>query len=521
MNSKKYNSVFIISVVVLCLIVVWGAFLPDSFQIAVDSGLAFITNWFTEYYILVMSSFVIFSFFLLFSKYGKIKLGEDDSKPEYSFLSWFAMLFSAGMGIGLVFWGVAEPIGHYLSPIAGVDPASAESMKFAFRKSFLHWGLHPWAGYVVIGGALAYMQYRKNKPGLISSLLIPIFGDKSVQGPLGKTVDIVAIFATVAGIVTSLGLGAYQINSGLNYLFGIPENNTVVFIIVVVATVMFVASSVSGLDKGVKLLSNINVSLAFLILVLTLIVGPTLLMFKNLFGGIFEYVIHLIPDMLPIGITDETKGWYGGWTVFYWAWWIAWAPFVGSFIARISKGRTIGEFVVGVLFAPLAASLIWFAVFGTAGINLGPEIAAEAAANTSTAVFVTMSHYKLGTLISGITTVLLCTFFVTSADSGTFVLGIFSSDGDLNPTASKKIIWGVIITMMALVLMFASDSGLQNVQTASIIVALPFSFIMIVAMIAWVKALLEEKTNNSTKTSKSEKISTVESVSEVAEEIKE
>ncbi len=451
-----------------------------------------------------MSSFVVFSFLLLFSKYRNIKLGSDDSEPEYSFLSWFAMLFSAGMGIGLVFWGVAEPISHYLSPMAGIEPASQESINFALRKSFLHWGLHPWAGYVVIGGALAYVQYRKGKPGLISSLLIPLIGDEKAAGWLGKTVDVLAIFATVAGIATSLGLGAYQINSGLNYLFNVPENNFVVLLIVLFATVLFILSSVSGLDKGVKLLSNANVALAFLILILTLIVGPTVMMFKNFFIGIFEYVIHFVPDMLPIGITEETKGWYGGWTVFYWAWWIAWAPFVGSFIARISKGRTIKEFIVGVLFAPLIASLIWFAVFGTAGIALGPELAAQASANTSTAIFVTMSNYPLGTLISGITTFLLITFFVTSADSGTFVLGIFSSEGDLNPSAAKKIIWGAIITSVTLVLMFASDNGLQNVQTASIVVALPFSFVMIAAMVAWIKSLLSEKVEKIEKVEKKE-----------------
>ncbi|MFV0440211.1 MAG: BCCT family transporter [Lachnospirales bacterium] len=490
MNKK--NVVFIVSIVLLGFIVLWGAFLPASFQAAVDGSFAFITAWFTEYYILVMSSFVVFSFFLLFSKYGKIKLGKDDSKPEFSFISWFAMLFSAGMGIGLVFWGVAEPLNYYLSPISSVDPISQESIRFAFQKSFLHWGLHPWAGYVVIGGSLAYFQYRKDKPGLISSLLIPIIGDERASGPIGNVVDVIAIFATVAGVATSLGLGAYQINSGLNYLFGIPENNMVVAIIVIVTTCMFILSAVSGLDKGIKILSNTNVILAFIIMVLTMIVGPTVLIFKNLFVGMFDYIVNLIPDMLPLNV-EENRSFLSSWTVFYWAWWIAWAPFVGSFIARISKGRTIKEFVIGVLFAPLLASVIWFAVFGTVGINLGPDVAAEAVANTSTAVFVTMSHYSLGAIISGLTIILLCTFFVTSADSGTFVLGIFSSNGDLNPTISRKVLWGVIITAVTLVLMFASDSGLQNVQTASIVAALPFSFVMIFAMISFIKALLQEK----------------------------
>ncbi len=490
----KKNVVFITSVVILLLIVAWGAIHPSSFQVAVDESFNFITEYFTSYYILVMSSFVVFCFVLLFSKWRNIRFGADDSKPEYSFISWFAMLFSAGMGIGLVFWGVAEPISHYLSPIDGVDPASAESIKFAFQKTYLHWGLHPWAGYVVIGGALAYVQFRKGKPGLISSLLIPIIGEDRASGSIGKIVDILAIFATVAGIATSLGLGAYQINSGLSYLFDfIPENNLVVFIIVVVTTALFILSAVSGLDKGIKMLSNANVTLAVIIMVLTLIVGPTVLIFKNFGMGIIEYGKNLLPDMLPLNLEQE-KSWLGGWTVFYWAWWIAWAPFVGSFIARISKGRTIKEFVLGVLLAPVLASFIWFAVFGTAGIDLGAKAAAEASVSSSTAVFVTMSNYSLGALISGITILLLCTFFVTSADSGTFVLGIFSSNGDLNPSITKKVAWGAIITSVTLVLMFASDSGLANVQTASIVAALPFSIIMILAMVSWIVYLIKDKT---------------------------
>ncbi|MFV0424463.1 MAG: BCCT family transporter [Bacilli bacterium] len=489
---KRNNTVFFISIAVLIVIVIWGAVFADSFQNAVDSSYAFITKWFSKYYLVTMSAFVIFCFFLLFSKYRNVRFGDDDDKPEYSFISWFAMLFSAGMGIGLVFWGVAEPINHYIAPGGGVDPSSADSIRFAFEKTYLHWGLHPWAGYVVIGGALAYVQFRKKLPGLISSLLIPLIGEDLAKGPLGKAIDIIAIFATVAGITTSLGLGAYQINSGLNFLFGIPENNLVVFIIVLVTTGLFVLSAVSGLDRGIKILSNTNVLLALVIMVLTFIVGPSLLIIKNLGTGTLDYFINLIPDMVTLQKSDGSE-WVNGWTVFYWAWWIAWAPFVGSFIARISKGRTIKEFVMGVLFAPLLASLVWFAIFGTVGIDLGPDIATEAAANTSTAVFVTMSNYKLGSLISGVIIILLCTFFVTSADSGTFVLGILSSNGNLNPTTLRKVIWGCIITSVTLVLMFASESGLQNVQTASIVAALPFSIVMILSVVAWIKSLIKDE----------------------------
>ncbi len=492
----KKNTVFIVSVFVLLAVIIWGAIFPNSFQSAVTNAQTFIMKYFSSYYILLMSSFIVFSLVLLLPKFGRTKLGTDDSTPEYSNISWFAMLFSAGMGIGLIFYGVGEPLYHYINGGLGVTGGSEEAVNFAMQKSFLHWGLHPWAGYVVIGGSLAYLQFRKGKPGLISSLLIPIFGENIAKGFIGKLVDIIAIFATVAGITTSLGLGAKQINSGLNYLVGIPENNLVVFIIVVITTGLFILSAVSGLDKGIKLLSNTNIALAVAILVMTLIVGPTIIMFKNLGVGVIEYGKNLIPDMLPLGMDKgETKSWLGDWTVFYWAWWIAWAPFVGSFIARISKGRTIREFVIGVLLAPVLASFVWFTVFGTAGIELDAGIAADASSKIETAIFVTLDHYAFGAVISGIVVLLLCTFFVTSADSGTFVLGMFSSNGDLNPSKKRKVLWGVIITSFTLVLLFTSQSGLENVQTASLVAALPFSIIMILAMVSWLVAMIKDSKN--------------------------
>ncbi len=495
MNKK--NLVFYVSVIVMVMLVAWGVIFSDSFQENVNNSFSFITENFSGYYIIVMSSFVVVALFLMFSKLGKIKLGEDNDKPEYSFFSWFAMLFSAGMGIGLVFWGAAEPLYHFMSPKAGIDSASREALEFTMQKSFLHWGFHPWAGYVIIGGSLAYMQYRKKYPGLISSLLIPIIGEKRAKGAIGYVVDILAIFATVAGIATSLGLGALQINSGLNFLFGVPENNTMVVIIVIIATFLFILSAVSGLDRGIKILSNTNVILALGMMILTFIIGPKIDIIRNFGIGIKELITNIPSDMLPLDLGNEGGEWYGWWTVFYWAWWIAWAPFVGSFIARISKGRTIREFIAGVLLAPAIASFIWFAIFGTAGINLGAEVIGDAYSNTSTTIFFVLEHYNLGFFISIITVILLYTFFVTSADSGTFVLGILSSNGNLNPTVKRKVIWGLIITSFTLVLMLASegDTGLTNVQTASIVAALPFSLVMILAMISWIKALLQEKTN--------------------------
>ncbi len=480
--NKKMNPVFILSLVVVSVIVLWGLILPTGFETASNEAFRFLTHNFDWFYLLSMTLFVIFSIWIAFSKYGKIRLGPDDSKPEYSTISWFSMLFSAGMGIGLVFWGVAEPLNHFMAP-DNLESASEAAKQFAMTKSFVHWGLHPWANYAVLALALAYMQFRKGKPGLISSVFIPLLGEERVKGPIGKIIDILAIFATVAGVATSLGLGTLQINSGMNFLFDVPMNSFVQIVIVVIVTVLFMISAITGLDKGIKFLSNLNVSISVLLIILAIIIGPTIIIFKSLIAGLGGYVKDLVVDIVPFGKGD----WHKGWTVFYWAWWIAWAPFVGTFIARISKGRTIREFIIGVLIAPTLASFVWFATFGSMGLNLGAEVAGEAIKTTETALFYVMQNYNLGYIISFVAIFLLCTFFVTSADSATFVLGMMSSDGNLNPDTKRKVVWGVIQSLLALALMLSG--GLQTLQTASIVAAFPFAFIMLFAMVSIVKAL--------------------------------
>ncbi|XCP84557.1 BCCT family transporter [Roseburia hominis] len=492
MNKKKMNPTFVISLIIVAIIVVWGLGFPGSFETVATVTKGFITDNFSWFYAAVMTGFVAFVVWLgFFSKYKDIRLGPDDSKPEYSNISWFAMLFSAGMGIGLVFWGVAEPLNFYMAPI-GAEAGTPAAAQFAITKAFLHWGLHPWANYAVLALALAYMQFRKNKPGLISSIFIPLIGEERVKGPIGKTIDILAIFATVAGVATSLGLGAMQINSGLNFLFDIPENNVVLIIIVVIVTAMFMTSAITGVDKGIKFLSNANVALCCLLALACLIVGPTRQIFNTLIEGIGDYIQELPHNSFAVGAYSDS-GWYGGWTIFYWSWWIAWAPFTGTFIARISKGRTVKEFIMGVTLVPALVSFVWFAIFGTLGINTGTEVASEAIQNTSTALFVVLKEYPMGAAISLIVVVLLCTFFVTSADSATFVLGMLSSYGDLNPKTSRKVVWGVIQSLLALALLLGTVNGLEMLQAISIVAALPFALVMIGTMVSTVKVMKSEK----------------------------
>ena len=494
-ENKNTNLVFYISLGMCAVIAIWAVGFHDSFTELSDGIFEFLTVNFGWLYMIAMLFFVFFVVIIAFSKYGKIRLGADDSRPEYSTVSWFAMLFGAGMGVGLVFWGISEPISHYVNPISGITGETIEAADFAMRASFMHWGIHPWANYAIIGLALAYFQFRKNKPGLISSVLEPLLGEKGVKGPVGKAVDVLAVFATVAGVVTSLGLGVLQINSGLNYLFGIPTNLIIQIIIIVIVSIIYIWTAVSGVDKGIKMISDANLYIAFLLMVVTILVGPKLEIVKNLLSGLGGYLGNFIEDSMELH-TYGDNSWTVAWRIFYWAWWIAWAPFVGIFIARISKGRTIREFILGVVLAPSIGSIVWFSIFGTLGIDLGvkgvlsTEKLAEVAAVPEKGLFVVMQEYPLGMVLSIVALVLLCTFFITSANSGTFVLSMLSSEGALNPPNNKKILWGIIQSVMAVGLLIAG--GLKPLQSISIAAAFPFIFIMIAICASLVKSLREE-----------------------------
>lgn len=495
-NRKKYNAVFIISLIISMGLTAFAICFNQQFGDFSNALFAGITENFAWMYLLIMCIFVVFVLGIACTKYGKLRLGSDDSRPEHSTFSWFAMLFCAGMGVGLVFWGISEPISHYMNPIAGIEAGSAAAAEFGIKASYMHWGIHPWANYAVVGLVLAYFQFRKGSPGLMSSTLEGFIKREKIEGWIGKMVDILASFASVAGIVTSLGLGVLQINSGLNTMFGVPNTLVVQIIIIIIVTAIFMWSAISGIDKGVKCLSNFNVYLAVVIMLVAAIVGPKLEILNNLVNGIGGYMGAFFQDSLAISAYGDAS-WVKAWRVFYWAWWIAWAPFVGIFIARISKGRTIREFVLGVVGAPTLASIVWFAIFGSMGLHLGTngtlsaEELQQVAASPETGLFTVFSHYPLGIILSLAVIVLLCTFFITSADSGTFVLAMLSSDGEMNPPSIKKVIWGLVQSGLAIGLLIAG--GLKPLQTISIVAAFPFMFIMLVACVSLVRALKQEK----------------------------
>lgn len=483
-QSKKDNWVYYISLAIMTGLVLIGLFASETFAAATNAIFTFLSKYFGWWYMLAMNCFVFFPIALACSRFGILKLGEPDSKPEFSNVAWFGMLFGAGMGVGLVFYGVGEPIQHFATPPFGAAAGSPQAAEDALRASFFHWGLHPWAGYSVIALCLAYFQFRNGAPGLMSSLFRPILGENAHKTAIGRAVDILTIFATVAGIATSLGLAVLQINSGLKYIFGLPQNVAIQLSILVLLGLAYTLTAVSGIDKGIKFLGNLNLGLVCLLGGALLLLGPTLVIFESLVTGIGAYLTNLVSEsfnVAPYG--GEYKNWLGGWTIYYWAWWIAWAPFVGSFIARISRGRTIRQFVAGVLMVPALGSFTWFAIFGGTGLHIQlsgiADLATVVSADISTGVFALYEHVSLGSVMSVVMLLLICTFFVTSGNSSTFVLSMYSSEGALHPSKPRMAVWGGLQAAFAFVLLLTG--GLKALQIASITAAGPFSFIMILA----------------------------------------
>ncbi|MBY6036637.1 BCCT family transporter [Fictibacillus nanhaiensis] len=487
---KQVTKVFWISLVISIIFVLWGVISPKMLESVMSVSKSFFLVNFGWYYQLIASFFLIFAIFLIFSRYGKIKLGKDEDKPEFSRPTWFAMLFSAGMGIGLLFFGVSEPISHFSSPPVG-EGGTVQAASTALRYTYLHWGFHAWAIYATIALVLAYYKFRKGLPGLMSATLYPVLGER-VKGPIGQVIDTIAVFATIFGVAASLGLGAAQINAGVSYVFGIPNNFTVQLIIIGIVTLLYLISAGTGIRKGIKYLSNANLVLALLVFFLFLFMGPTVFLLNLMvttFGGYIQNLPSLGLRLAPFNKTDAA--WVQDWTIFYWAWWIAWAPFVGTFIARVSKGRTVREFVIAVLVIPTIVCVIWFAVFGGTGIYM--EIFQNVKVSEQsleTALFFVYQQLPLAMVLIVLTLFLISTFFITSADSATFVLGMQTTNGSLNPPNSVKIIWGLVLSASAIVLMLSG--GLNAMQTAIIVSAFPLSFVLLLMVYSLLKSFREE-----------------------------
>ncbi|WKY44993.1 BCCT family transporter [Eubacteriaceae bacterium ES2] len=485
--------VLVVSIVMVIGFIIIGISSPLLLENFSNTAFAWISEYFGWLYLVVVLVILFFGFFIAISPYGKIKLGKDDDQPEYSTFSWISMLFCAGMGIGLVFWSVAEPASHFLNPPLGLDPMTEEAANAAIQFTFLHWGLHPWGIYALVGLTLAYSIYRRNRPCLISSIFQPLM--KAQRSDLIKNIiDILALLLTAIGVATSLGLGTLQVAAGLSGYFGISNSLTFQILIIVIITILFLIDAISGLDKGIKMISNFNIIVALILIAFLIILGPASTIIKIFFTGIGNYIGNFIQvsfNLSPFG--DDS--WIKSWTVFYWAWWITWAPFVGTFIARISKGRTIREFVMGVLIVPTLFSFLWFSAFGGTmldfEVNQNIRVAADVVKDINSGLFTFYLHLPASGIISILTMILIITFFVTSADSATFVISMFSRKGNLNPDNKIKVIWGVFLGLIAIVLLMSG--GLNAVQGISIVVSFPFLFILAASMVAFIKDLKKEK----------------------------
>lgn len=490
---------FVIAAIIMIVFVVIGAGFTEAFGEAASAVFDYMVNVWGWSFILGVSIFLFAVVYLLLSPLGEICLGCDGEEPEYPTMTWFAMLFSCAMGIGLVFWGVSEPIWHYMWPPYG-EAYTVEALHMSVRYTFFHWGFHPWAIYALTAGSLAYFSYRKGLPMLLSSCLEPILGRKGIEGPWGVLINVIGIFATVFGLATSLGLGAMQIAAGLEMLFGIPAGPSSWVAIVIVVTAAAVISTYTGIDRGIKWLSRLNFVIAIFLMLLVLLVSmfaiSGVFIFDLLTHGIGDYLQNIIYMSFGIDAAGEgTEGWYQAWTVFYWAWWIAWAPFVGTFIARISRGRTIRSFVIGVLIAPVLVSMVWISIFGGAALyqeHFGPGGMSEPVAEDSALGFFTLlSQFPAAQLLVTLGILSVMIFFVTSSDSGTYVNGMLTSGGNINPPWQLRITWGVLEGAVAAILLFAG--GLGALQTASVVGGFPFMIIMFLMMYCLFKSLFQER----------------------------
>ncbi|MEV7653844.1 BCCT family transporter [Streptomyces anulatus] len=463
-------------------IVLWAAFGKDTFESASDAALPWVLGNFAWLFVIAADVFLVLCLVIAFSRYGRIRLSRDDSPPEFSNFSWIAMMFSAGMGIGLIFYGVGEPVSHYLSPppSSGAEPQSHAAASAAMEYSFFHWTLTPWAIYGIVGLALGYASFRKGRGNRLSAVFVPLIGDRRANGVFGKVLDLLAVFATVFGTATSLGLGALQIAIGLDLTAGVDQSTGGELVVIAVLSAAFVVSAFTGLHGGVKWLSSINLVVAAVLMVFVFVAGPTVYLLDVLPSSVGGYLDQLIPMASRTGAFGD-ESWLGAWTIFYWAWWLSWAPFVGTFIARISKGRTIREFLLAVLLVPSGATALWFVVLGGTGIRLAEtgvvDMAAKAKEGTEATLFAMLDALPVSAVTAWVAMILIMMYFVTSADSASLVMGSLTSRGALHPRRWLVVTWGLLMAAVAAALLVAG--GLESLQSATILVALPFVVVML------------------------------------------
>ncbi|MCP2316501.1 choline/carnitine/betaine transport [Nocardia amikacinitolerans] len=470
-----------IGVAAVACVVGWAALGKSSFGSVSDTALDWVLGNFDWLFVVSADLFLVLCVVIAASRFGRVRLGADDAEPEFSNLAWIAMMFSAGMGIGLMFYGVGEPLQHFVSPppAAGVEPQTTAAASAALQFSLFHWTLTPWAIYGIVGLALAYASFRKGRGNRLSAAFVPLLGARRAAGWQGQVIDLLAVFATVFGTATSLGLGALQVAKGLNLTIGTPDSVTVQLIVIGGLGAAFVVSAFSGLHRGVKWLSTLNITLAGLLALFVFTLGPTVYILDTIPASVGNYLSNLLPMATRTGAYADPT-WMGTWTIFYWAWWLSWAPFVGTFVARISRGRTIREFLIGVLLVPSGVTVVWFCVMGGTAIRAtttGVGDLTAHAADAEAALFGMLEALPAEVVTSWVSMILVMTYFVTSADSASLVMGSLTSRGSLHPPSWLVVVWGTLMAAVAAVLLVAG--GLGALQTATILVALPFVLVML------------------------------------------
>lgn len=491
---------------------------PTAAEAAIGAIQANVIGAFGWYYVLLVAAFVAFSLWVGLGRWGDITLGVDDEEPEFGLRPWFSMLFAAGMGIGLVFWGVAEPLTHFAQPKPGVVGSPERVAEAAMAQTYLHWGVHAWAIYVVVGLALAYSIHRRGRPVSIRWALEPLLGDR-VRGRLGDAIDVTAVVGTVFGVATSLGLGVLQISAGLDHIDLLTPSLGGQVVIIVIISALATLSVVSGLDRGLKWLSNINVTMAGVLLAALLVAGPTLFLLREFVQSIGVYLASVLPLTFNVSAFAGEEGelWQAAWTTFYWGWWMSWAPFVGVFIARISRGRTVREFVGGVLLVPTLITFLWFSVLGGSALyrelfGEGGLVPPDGVVVAQNALFDLLGGLPWGSVLSVLAIVLVALFFITSSDSGSLVVAMLASGGNPTPSLGLRVTWAALEGVLAIALMVAG--GLTALQTAAVLIALPFSVVMIGMMVATARALHQEHMANLRAASRARRLAMTEHVTD-------
>ncbi|HLR09903.1 MAG TPA: BCCT family transporter [Sporosarcina sp.] len=485
------NPVFSVSAAIILILVMLGATNPTTFGKVADTLYGFMSTNFGWFYLLTVFSLIVFLTVLAFSKYGSIRIGGDKERPDYPFFTWIGMLFSAGFGVGLVFWGVAEPMSHYFTPAEdGLEPLTPETARVAMGYSFFHWGISQWAIFALVGLVIGFLQFRKKKDGLISTALEPIAGNKRSTKNI---IDSIAVIATVMGIATSLGMGILQMGGGLEYVFDIPNTILIQLAIAVFVFIAYMTSATTGLNKGIRFLGNFNLALAIIMLILVFAIGPKVFILETFTLGLADYITNFVQYSLRLQPYDGGE-WVLDWTIFYWAWTISWSPFVGAFVARVSKGRTIREFIAGVMIVPPIFACMWVATLGGTALfsdmHNGTDIAGAVDQDVTTAIFATFETMPLGMLWSVMAIILIATFLITSADSATYILASMTTKGSLFPPLAVKMIWGVLMSAISVVLLYAG--GLSALESASLVSSLPFTILLVLLMISMSKLLKKE-----------------------------